>query len=222
MLMQKPLQRLAARRGGKGGRDEHAHAVGGREHAALDDICNNAFEHGFILARFHHIVPRLNGVEALFGKHHSALGIVCLHDDQIEHVAHLDHFQRVDRGVGAEFIKRYVARMLPADIDLNLRGGHADNGTLHLLVCIHALQRRLQRLGKAHLVKGFLSGRFLLCGLLGCSLFGRCGRLRFLLDKLGVFIQQFGHGFKYLLYNTSRSGSPRSNANGRIRGKIDS
>ena len=212
VLSQKAVKRLAARCGCKRTGDENANAVGNSDNAALDNIGDNAFEDLIGLSRVSDIAPCLHSVITALGKHNGALCIVGLHDDKADLVAYLELLLRVSGRICAVLVHGDIAGMLSADVDLDLCGREAHDDTGDLLVVVHAVERLLKSLGEVLLVCFF--GRHLLRRLCGsCALLeltgSRLSDIGLTLDcaflKLfGLFVKNFGHVTKYLLYYARR------------------
>ena len=191
-LLDKLAELCVTRQTGERAGNEHAHAFGVDQNAALDSVRDHAFDHLFVVLRFGDLIPGRFRVIAALGEHHSAFGIVGLHDDELQFVADLQLFFRVGRRIVAVFLDRNEASIFSADIYLYFIRCNTYNNASHFLVRAHRFEILFQRI----LPIDFFGFGF-------------------------VFVDDFGHGKKYLLYNTCRRGRTCCYPNGPAAGKVD-
>ena len=120
-----------------GRRDEQAHAVRNRQHAALDDVGHGAVEDLAGLGCRHDGVPAFEGVDTFLGQHDGAFLVVGAHDEQFELIAHFDDVGRIDAALLRQFVRRDVAGLFAADhFDLHFVRIDLRDDTVHSFICI--------------------------------------------------------------------------------------
>ena len=115
---------------------EHAHALDVDDDAALVLLGDLALKSGFVLAGLSDILPDLHGVQTLLGEHGIALHVVDADDVGLDLVADLDDVLGLDAGISGQLVDGNIARLLAAQIHLNLGGTHGRHDTGYLLSCI--------------------------------------------------------------------------------------
>ena len=117
--------------------NEHAHAVGDGQHAALDHIGDDAFEDLAALGSRDDRLPALLRIHALLGQRDRAFLIVGTHNQQFQLIADLDNILGVDIGIRRQFVHRHIAGLLAADnFDLHFVGSDPDDDTAHFSIHI--------------------------------------------------------------------------------------
>ena len=134
------LEQLAHRglpgQAGLRGGDEHPHALDRDDHAALVVLGDEALHHGLILPGGLDLLPALVDVQAALGQLDQTVTIADLHDDGLDLVAHLHDVLHLDGGVVAQLSESDVARVLDAQLHLDLGGRDRHNGARDLIPII--------------------------------------------------------------------------------------
>ena len=137
----KVFQGLASAGSSKRAGDEDAGTlVGGGDDAALVDVGDSTFDDGTFLSSGLQLAPGIGAVETFLGQHDGAFGVVGLHDDAVDGVAHFDVGRGVNSRVIAVLIVLNVTGLFSADVDLDLGGGDANNGAFDAAVGRHVAE----------------------------------------------------------------------------------
>ena len=121
---------------GLGSGNEHAHALDVDDDAALVLLGDLALEGGLVLAGLLDLLPDLHGVQTLLGEHGIALHVVDADDVGLDLVADLDDVLGLDAGISGQLVDGNIARLLAAQIHLNLGGADCGHDSGYLLSCI--------------------------------------------------------------------------------------
>ena len=174
--------------------DKYFHSICGNENAAANHIGHCAFHDLAAFFRLSNVKPTFAGIKELLGKLHSSLCIVCFHDDEIELIANLDKVFDLGRRIVSQIFEFNYACLFSAGINKNFAGSNLDYCTNYMAVsCVFIFNRLCKQLLEAHL----------------------------LIINFFVFLNNFRHGFKYLLNNTVGSGSSCGDTYTLAIGKID-
>ena len=132
---------LASAGSGKRTGDEDAGTlIGGGDDAALVDVGDGTFDDGTFLSSRFQLAPGIGAVETFLGQHDGAFGVVGLHDDTVDGVAHFDVGRGVNSRVIAVFVILDITGLFSADVDLDLRRGDADNSAFDAAVGGHVAE----------------------------------------------------------------------------------
>ena len=119
-----------------GSGNEHTHALDGNDDAALVFFGDDALENGLVLNGILDVLPDLDRVEALLGKGGIALHVVDADDVGLNLVADMDDVLDLGIGIAGKLADGNVARLLAAQVDLNLGRTDGRDDTGHLISCI--------------------------------------------------------------------------------------
>ena len=119
-----------------GSGNEHTHALDGNDDAALVFFGDDALENSLILNGILDVLPDLDRVEALLGKGGIALHVVDADDVGLDLVADMDDVLDLGVGIAGKLADGNVARLLAAQVDLDLGRADGRDDTGHLISCI--------------------------------------------------------------------------------------
>ena len=119
-----------------GSGNEHTHALDGNDDAALVFFGDDALENGLVLNGILDVLPDLDRVEALLGKGGIALHVVDADDVGLDLVADMDDVLDLGVGIAGKLADGNVARLLAAQVDLDLGRTDGRDDTGHLISCI--------------------------------------------------------------------------------------
>ena len=119
-----------------GSGNEHTHALDGNDDAALVFFGDDALENSLVLNGILDVLPDLDRVEALLGKGGIALHVVDADDVGLDLVADMDDVLDLGVGIAGKLADGNVARLLAAQVDLDLGRTDGRDDTGHLISCI--------------------------------------------------------------------------------------
>lgn len=124
--------RQAALRGGY----EHGRGLDLHDHAAAGDLLDGAVERFAALDRRLNLCEVLADVQPLLGQEDGALGVVELRTHHLDRIADMELVGEHDAALGRDLIIRQNARVLCAEIDLDLSGIHRQYDARDPFPCI--------------------------------------------------------------------------------------